>query len=620
MRVLRHEPRHPAQPEARAEPVDEMRKLFRMVGRGEAGLRRIAAVGRERAEPDHVVAEAGIAFVADRRQPLHEQRADARGVAQRRAGAGGDAVHLAVGAEQRHLDQPRAFAAPLHQLHQFVRKMLDGAEHVGLERDRLGEAALRHERRHRQARRDRLVLAAERLVEPAHERYAEARGQRRARAVDDVGDMLQADLRELGDRLRRDPQRGERQRKQRLAGLLGEHAQLRAIARHRPCTAHGVGHRRARLKALGVEPRHDVAAQRLLAAEQMRAAGDVEEEPVGRIETDQRGVAVAPVGNRDQHAPVGIGIGVGDGDLRIHRARVGERHAGLEAKPVRRVVHAGEPQRALHRLDNDERVITRRGRTAAADQAIRHQPPQPYREIALAGGRRRHGDPNATMKRPLWPRRLRFSDRSKAVRPSPPKRSGVLGAEATCQRVVAAVATGNGRCRSNSPSAAAGARRECQSSRRREVGGLAGLRQFGDHDGDAARFQRLLAGPQRIDRTRHPHHDEPFHRQAEAIEPGAVRRAGFKRREVGLDEQRGAAARRTQRGDRQRETGRGAELRRRGGGQLMQRGAGQAAAEGGIDDRQAERQQFLLGKGKTLVVVEGCERLPEMAKRAAGCG
>ena len=33
MRVLRHEPRHAAQPETRAEPVDEMRKLLRMVGR-----------------------------------------------------------------------------------------------------------------------------------------------------------------------------------------------------------------------------------------------------------------------------------------------------------------------------------------------------------------------------------------------------------------------------------------------------------------------------------------------------------------------------------------------------------------------------------------------------------
>ena len=116
----------------------------------------------------------------------------------------------------------RAFAAPLQQPREFVREMLDGAEHVFLARDRLGEAALRHIGRHRQPRRDRLVFAAERLVEAAHEIFAEARGERRARAVDHVGDVLEADLRESGDgffgAMRK---RGEGQGKQRhrVSGL-----------------------------------------------------------------------------------------------------------------------------------------------------------------------------------------------------------------------------------------------------------------------------------------------------------------------------------------------------------------------------------------------------------------
>ena len=71
---------------------------------------------------------------------------------------------------------------------------------------------------------------------------------------------------------------------------------------------------------------------------------------------------------------------------------------------------------------------------------------------------------------------------------------------------------------------------------------------------------------------------------------------------------------------RQRKSQGGAELRRGGRGQLMQRAAGQPAAEGGIDRGQAERQQFFRGKGKTLVFIDGCERLPEMAERAAGSG
>ena len=174
MRVLWHQPHHAPQPKASAEPVDEMRKLRRMVGRGEAGLRGIATFGRARAEPHHVVAEAGVAFVADRREPLHEQRANARGIAQRRAGAGGDAVHLAVGAEQGDFDDACSFAAPFHQPREFGGKMFDGAEHVGFERDRLGEAALRHIGRYRQARRDRFVVMAHSLVDAADEVCAES--------------------------------------------------------------------------------------------------------------------------------------------------------------------------------------------------------------------------------------------------------------------------------------------------------------------------------------------------------------------------------------------------------------------------------------------------------------
>ena len=44
--------------------------------------------------------------------------AHARGIAQRRAGADLEPMHLAVGAEQRHLDQPRALAAPLQHVGQ----------------------------------------------------------------------------------------------------------------------------------------------------------------------------------------------------------------------------------------------------------------------------------------------------------------------------------------------------------------------------------------------------------------------------------------------------------------------------------------------------------------------
>ena len=68
--------------------------------------------------------------------------ADARRIAQRLARADLDAEHLSVGAEQRGLQQPRAFAALLEQCAELCGEPLDGAEHVALERDRLGEALL----------------------------------------------------------------------------------------------------------------------------------------------------------------------------------------------------------------------------------------------------------------------------------------------------------------------------------------------------------------------------------------------------------------------------------------------------------------------------------------------
>ena len=296
--------------------------------------------------------------------------------------------------------------------------MLDGAEHVVLARDRLGEAALRHIGRHRQARRDRLVLAADGLVEAAHEMLAEARGERRARAVDHVGDALRArPARASATVSGANPQRGERQREQGVARLLegseraarsiapsrGRRTRHRCVVRRRLRSAYRataqaqptVSATAARAwKPCAREPRHDVAAQRLLAAEQMRAAGDVEQEPVRRIEADQRRVAVAPVGDRVEHAA---------GRPQDRRRRW--RCAGYIARASASAMPGLSPSRAAASLTAASRsapftgsattsgAISRRGR-AAADQPIRRQPPQPHRQIAPAGGRRAHGDPN----------------------------------------------------------------------------------------------------------------------------------------------------------------------------------------------------------------------------------
>ena len=299
MRILRDEPRDAAQAEASAEPVDEMRKLRRMIGRRQAGLCRFAALGDERGEAQHVVAEARIDLVTDHAEPVREQVANARSLAQRLAGADLDAKHLAVGAEQRGLQQPRAFAAPLQQCAELCGELLDGAEHVAFQRDRLGEALLGDGRRNGQARRDRLVLAAERLIDAAHELRTEACRERRTRAVEHVGDTLQPDLGESFEGFGGKSQRSEGEGRDYISLFargngphpvgfadhpppLGEGLENRATPHAQP-TVSAIATRACR--PWRVQPPHQIVRQRRLAAEQMRATGNIEGQPVGLIES-----------------------------------------------------------------------------------------------------------------------------------------------------------------------------------------------------------------------------------------------------------------------------------------------------------------------------------------------
>ena len=75
---------------------------------------------------------------------------------------------------------------------------------------------------------------------------------------------------------------------------------------------------------------HERAQQGRLAAEQMGAAGDVEKQPMRRIERHQRREAVAPVGDVVQRLAVGGLVGVVHRQFRTHRPRIGERQADDE--------------------------------------------------------------------------------------------------------------------------------------------------------------------------------------------------------------------------------------------------------------------------------------------------
>ncbi len=361
MRIVRLQSTDPAQAEARAEAVDQMREFGGLVAAGEAGLLRIEPLGDQRRKPQHIEAEAGIAFVAQHCEAVGEQPAHARGIAQGRGGAELEAIYLAVGAEQRDLQKPRAFPAPLQHTVKLPRQMLDAAEHILLAADGIRKAPLRHGGGQRQARPDRFLLVAERLIDAAYEILPITGGERRTRAVDDVGDAVQANLRQRGDDLGLDAQGGERQRRDRFARSAFGDNRCAAIPRHRPGATDAVRHRRTRLQGHGGQPLDQVAAERRFAAEQMRTTGDVEEEPVGRVEANQRRIAVAPVGDRCKQSGVGIGIGIGRRQRRIHGARIGQRQARQETQARGGIVHRGDPQRGFHRSDDDERRLIRRG-------------------------------------------------------------------------------------------------------------------------------------------------------------------------------------------------------------------------------------------------------------------
>ena len=108
-------------------------------------------------------------------------------------------------------DAAGAIAAPLQCELQPARQPLGNCQNVLLARDRFGKTLLGDIRCDRQPRRQRLMFVAERTVELAQHFGAEARGERRARQIDDIADALQADAGKTCDRRRRKPQRGERQ-------------------------------------------------------------------------------------------------------------------------------------------------------------------------------------------------------------------------------------------------------------------------------------------------------------------------------------------------------------------------------------------------------------------------
>ena len=100
-------------------------------------------------------------------------------------------------------------------------------------------------------------------------------------------------------------------------------------------------------KALrGQDAAHQVHHRRL-AAEQMRATGDVEKKTVRRIERHQRSETVTPLGDGVQRIRVRSLIGIIDLHVRADGAGIGERQVDREAKMRGRIIERGNPQHVV---------------------------------------------------------------------------------------------------------------------------------------------------------------------------------------------------------------------------------------------------------------------------------
>ena len=146
------------------------------------------------------------------------------------------------------------------------------------------------------------------------------------------------------------------------------------------------------MQALGGETHQKVAAQCRFAPEQMGAARYVEKETIRRVEGDERGISIAPVGDSFEKPPVRFHVVFGDRKGRIHRTRIGERHAEPQSENLCGVVHRHDAQRALDELRDDQRLFRRGSIRRRGAAAIRREPPEPQGQVTPRQRRHAHDD------------------------------------------------------------------------------------------------------------------------------------------------------------------------------------------------------------------------------------
>lgn len=136
-------------------------------------------------------------------------------------------------------------------------------------------------------------------------------------------------------------------------------------ARHGARADRCAGNRRVDNKALPRQRCANAAQHRSLAAEQMRATADIEQQSMRRIKRHQRRKAVTPVGDGFQQFRIGGLVGVEHFHIGTDCARVRQRQSNLEVDIGSGVVQRRDLKRVVQLGDDDARTRIIRARRLA---------------------------------------------------------------------------------------------------------------------------------------------------------------------------------------------------------------------------------------------------------------
>ncbi len=348
MRVDGLEALHPVAAEARREPVDKRVEIG--IARGAAvEIRRLwrERLRRRHLQPQRIEAEAGVDRVGKRVHPLAEEPEQQRRIA---AGRPVSTLRLRTApsvrktkASNRRPPRPRLSKRRAISATRRASAAINPSESSSGAGKRRSAA----QSGGRAQRRDAPLLAAEQAVELQPRACAEAGAERGGRQGLEVAYPAEAGAGERERRLRRQFHCCDRQAAGERRRLAGRDNPAPREAGEGAGGVRPIGEGGPRLDAAAGEGGDHAVTKARLAAEEMGAARDVEDQPVGRLDRDHRREAAAEERDLLEEAFVGLGIGRGGGERGDAGAGVGERQAGAEPQLRRRPVHGLDAQRAL---------------------------------------------------------------------------------------------------------------------------------------------------------------------------------------------------------------------------------------------------------------------------------